>query len=281
MKKFLAVFDGYNLSKSTLNYAINLAQVADAHLVGVFLEEFNYRSYNVIKVMKTNTNYEKVMKELDAKDKLKRDEAAKLFEKECSKAGIHFSIRRDKGIAILDLKKESMYADLIVINELETFTKYKQESPTRFLKDLLADVQCPVFVVPEKFQTLQKIVLLYDGGPSSIYAIKMFSYLFGNFMDLPVEIFTVKDNYYMATTRVPGNKLLREFIKRHFPKATYTVVKGSPEDQIIGHLRNHKENELVVLGAYRRSELSRIFKTSMADTLMKELDVPLFIAHNK
>lgn len=38
---------------------------------------------------------------------------------------------------------------------------------------------------------------------------------------------------------------------------------------------------LVVLGAYRRNELSRWFKTSMADTLMKELDTPLFIAHNK
>jgi hypothetical protein len=49
----------------------------------------------------------------------------------------------------------------------------------------------------------------------------------------------------------------------------------------VGHLRNHKENELVILGAYRRSELSRWFKTSMADTLMKELDTPLFIAHNK
>jgi len=74
---------------------------------------------------------------------------------------------------------------------------------------------------------------------------------------------------------------MREFIKRHFPKANYIVVKGGVEEQITGHLRNHKENELVVLGAYRRSELSRWFKTSMADTLMKELDTPLFIAHNK
>jgi nucleotide-binding universal stress UspA family protein len=123
-------------------------------------------------------------------------------------------------------------------------------------------------------------VLLYDGGPSALYAVKMFSYLFGSFMDLPVEVLTVK-NHFMATSRVPDNKLMREFIKRHFPKASYTVIKGGAEEQIIGHLRNHKENELVVLGAYRRSELSRWFKTSMADTLMKELDTPLFIAHNK
>jgi hypothetical protein len=37
----------------------------------------------------------------------------------------------------------------------------------------------------------------------------------------------------------------------------------------------------VVLGAYQRSEVSRWFKTSMADILMRELNVPMFIAHNK
>jgi len=49
----------------------------------------------------------------------------------------------------------------------------------------------------------------------------------------------------------------------------------------VGYLRNHKENELVVLGAYRRSEMSRWFKNSMADILMRELNTTLFIAHNQ
>jgi len=280
MKKFLAVFDGFNMSKSTLDYAIQVTQAANAHLVGVFLDEFTYRSYNVIKVMKTYKNYEEKIKELDTKDKKKRDDAAQQFQKACSNAGICFSIHRDKGFAINDLKRESMFADLIVINEYETFTKYRQESPTRFMKDLLCDVQCPVLVVSQNNITVDKIVLLYDGGPSSLYAIKMFSYLFGSFMDVPVEVLTVKDDL-KTTSRVPDNKLMREFIKRHFPKANYTVVKGGAEEQIIGHLRTHKETELVVLGAYRRSELSRWFKTSLADILMKEMDTPLFIAHNK
>ena len=64
-------------------------------------------------------------------------------------------------------------------------------------------------------------------------------------------------------------------------KEVFSVAKGDAEEQILGHLRNYKENELVVLGAYRRNELSRWFKVSMADTLMKELNTPLFIAPNK
>ena len=280
MKKFLAVFDGFKMSPGTLDYAIQLAQAANAHLVGVFLDDFSYRSYNVVKVIKTNKDYANVMKEMDAKDKKKRDDAALKFQKACGKAGIYFSIHRDTNIALHELKHESMFADLIIINEYETFTKYKEEPPTRFMKELLADVQCPVLVVPNISQPVNKIVLLYDGGPSSLYAIKMFSYLFGNFNEVPVEVFTVNDQY-LASRHLPNNKLMREFIKRHFPKATYSVAKGLPEEEITGYLRNHKENELVVLGAYRRSELSRWFKTSMADILMKELDTPLFIAHNK
>ena len=279
MKKFLAVFDGYKMSKSTLDYAIQLTQTAHANLVGVFLDEFIYRSYSAYKVMTTYKDYDKVIKEFDEKDKKKRDSSVLQFQKACEKAKISFSIHRDKSIALQELKHESMFADLIIINEYETFTKNKEELPTRFMKDLLGDVQCPVLVVPNTFKQVDKIVLLYDGGPSALYAVKMFSYLFGNFQDLPVEVYTVNDK--LENLRLPDNKLMREFIKSHFAKATYTVAKGNAEEQILGYLRNRKENELVVLGAYRRSELSRWFKTSMADILMKELDTPLFIAHNK
>lgn len=279
MKKFLAVFDGFKMSESTLDYAIQLTKIGNDHLVGVFLDEFNYSSYDVVKVMRTYENYEEKMQELDAEDKKKRDDAAQQFQQACGKAGIHFSIHRNKGYAVNELRRESMFADLIVINEFEAFMKNTQESPTQFMKDLLGDIQCPVLVVPNKFKPVDKIILLYDGGPSSVYAIKMFSYLFGSFMDLPVEVLTV-DEHEIPTTRLPDNKLMREFIKRHFPEAIYTVTKGRADEQIAGYLRHHKENEMVVVGAYRRSELSRWFKTSMADMLMKELDTPIFIAHN-
>jgi hypothetical protein len=280
MKKFLAVFVGYKMSKSTLDYAIQLTKAANAHLVGVFLDEFIYRSYSVYKVMTSEKDAESIIKNLDEKDAKKREEASQYFQKTCGKAGIQFSIHRDKSIAIQELKQESMFADLIIINKNETFTRFKDKLPTPFIKDLLGDVQCPVLVVPDNYKPIDKFLLLYDGGPSSLYAIKMFSYLIDNPNNLPVEVFTVKD-YYMAPLRLPGNKLMREFIKRHFPKATFTIEKGLAEEQIPGYLRNHKENELVVSGAYRRSEFSRLFKTSMADILMRDLDTPLFIAHNK
>jgi nucleotide-binding universal stress UspA family protein len=279
MLNYLAVFDGYKISKSTMDYAIQVAGATKANVVGVFLDEFIYRSYNVYKVMTTNKNYDAVMKELDEKDKLKRDEAVQFFQKACTKSGISFSIHRDKSIALQELKHESMFADLIIINEFETFTTQEEKSPTRFIKELLSDVQCPVLVVPNTFKPVDKIVLLYDGAPSSVYAIKMYSYLFGNRQELPIEVYTVNEGA-KANLHLPDNKLMRGFVTRHFPNATFTIAKGDAEEKIQDYLQNYKENVLVVLGAYRRSEVSRFFKTSMADILMQKLDTPLFITHN-
>lgn len=279
MKKFLGVFDGYKMSKSTLQYSLQLAKQANAHLVGVFLDEFIYRSYSVYDILKNSDDPFKEIKKLDQMDSLKRDTAVNVFIRACEEAKINFSVHRDKSIALQELKHESMYADLIIINENESFSKKKEPLPSRFMKDLLGDVQCPVLLVPNAFIAIDNVSLLYDGAPSSLHAIKMFSYLFDGLLNLPVEVYTVKKDRSQGT-HLPDNKLMKEFIKRHFSNVKYTVVKGEPEEQIVAHLSNRKENELVVLGAYRRSEISRWFKTSMADILMRELDTPLLIAHN-
>ena len=65
------------------------------------------------------------------KRQTKRDEAASRFQQACNKAGIPFSVHRDKNIALRDLKHESMFADLVIINKHETFTRFREEPPTR------------------------------------------------------------------------------------------------------------------------------------------------------
>lgn len=277
-KKFLAVFDGFKFSNSTLQYAIQLTQQEDAFLMGIFLDDSTYRSYDASEVIRSAKYVDKKLKQMDETDQLKRDESARLFQQECSKAGISHSFQRYTDIANIELHEESIFSDLIIINIAETFTRFKEKPPTRFIRQLLTDMQCPVLVVPEKFDPVNKITLLYDGGPSSVYAIKMFSYLLSHSGAIPVEVLTVKEKD--RGSHLPNNKLMREFIKRHFPRAKYVIKKGDAEEQVIGHLRNQKGNELVVLGAYRRNEISRWFKTSMADVLMKELKTPLFITHN-
>lgn len=279
MKKIIAAFDGLKYSKGTERFALFLAKKTSTHLVGVFLDDPTYTSYNVYEAIKTDGFSDPTLTRLEGKDVMTRELAAEDFKKACEQEGIEFSLHHDRNIAIQELKHESIYADLLIIGVKETLTHYKEKPPTNFIRDLLADTQCPVLLAPEKYKLPDKIILLYDGKPSSVYAIKMFSYLLPQLKYMNIEILTV--NPEKRSLHLPDGRLMKEFMKRHFPNATYKVMKGFAEDEIVKYLKLQNENTLVVLGAYRRGAASRWFRESMADVLMKELRLPLFIAHNK
>ena len=278
MKKIIAAFDGLKYSGSTRDYAIYLAKQTNTHLVGIFMDDPTYTSYKIYELIVKEAVSEDKLKIFEAKDKATRAAAAENFEKACQQSGLEYTLHHDRNIAIQDLKHESVYADLLIIDSKETLTHYTEKLPTRFIRDLLGDAQCPVLIVPQKYKPVDKIILLYDGEPSSVHAIKMFSYLLPQLKHLNTEVISVKP--VNSILHLPDNKLMKEFMKRHYPKAKYTVMKGWAEDEIVKHLKQTSENALVVMGAYRRGPVSRWFRESMADSLMKEVKLPLFIAHN-
>ncbi|HEX6334580.1 MAG TPA: universal stress protein [Flavisolibacter sp.] len=279
MKKFIAAFDGLKFSESTQEYAIYAAKNCNAHLVGVFLEDFTRHRYSIAEVSTYNgADFDEHLKDLNHQEQEERDRAVSLFEEACTRNGVTFTIHRDKNIALQELLHESIYSDLLIIDASETLSRYSEKAPTRFIRELLDDVQCPVLLVPPKFKPLQAVTLLYDGEPSSVFAVKMFSYVFDT-LSVEQEVISVKSQE--ESLHLPDNRLMKEFMKRHFPNAEYIVLKGLVEDEIIRYLQHHKKESLVVLGAYRRGRISRIFRPSMADTLLRHLKVPLFIAHNK
>jgi nucleotide-binding universal stress UspA family protein len=280
MKKIIAALDGLKFSEGTRDYAIQLAKQTGAHLVGVFLEDFTYASYKIYDLIQEKGGVIGSMKKkLDKKDAKFRAVAIKNFEAACREAGIQYTIHRDRNIAIRELLHESIYTDLLIIDSSETLTHYTEKIPTQFVRDLLASTQCPVLVVPSRYRPITKLVILYDGEPSSVHAIKMFSYCLAGLQQLPAEVVTVSSA--KGSSHVPENRLMKEFMKRHFPGASYTVLKGLAEPEIVNYLKNQKDSPLIILGAYQRGMVSRWFRASMADALMKELKFPLFIAHNK
>ena len=279
MKKIIAAFDGLRFSESTKEYSIYMAKHCNAHLVGVFLDDFTLQSYTYADVAAYGSKWEEKVNILDKEDKEKRDVSVQLFEDAGQEAGLNYSIHRDKNIAFQDLLHETIYSDLLMISSNETFTNYPQPAPTRFMKDLLAETECPVMVVPYTYKPIQKLVLLYDGNPSSVHAMKMFSYLFPALKPLETEVITIKEE--KQNLHLPDNRLMKEFMKRHFPDAKYIVLKGDAEEEITTYLKVQNPEVLVVVGAYDRSMASRWFKRSMADCLLANINVPLFIAHKK
>jgi nucleotide-binding universal stress UspA family protein len=277
MKKIIAAIDGLKYSTSTVQYAIELARQNDAHLVGVFLDDFTYHSYKIYELVGNYGVSVEKQALFEKKDSDMRHRSVEQFKDSCQQAGVNFSFHYDRNIAIQELLHESIYADLLVIYARETLTHYAETKPTRFIRELLSQVQCPVLVVPETYIPIEKILLLYDGEPTSVTAIRSFSYLLPSLKQVETEVLSV--NSPKQTLHIPDNRLMKEFMKRHFPDAVYTVVKGNPEVEILKHLKAENKIQLVVVGGYSRGTISRWLRASMADVLMHEVNVPLFISH--
>jgi nucleotide-binding universal stress UspA family protein len=221
---------------------------------------------------------ESELKEFQERDSNLRLESAIRFENLCVDAGIEFSLHHDRNIAIVQLLHESIYADILLIDKAETLTRFIEKVPTRFVRDLLSNAQCPVMIVPDEFKEIEQVIFLYDGQPSSVYAVKMFTCLFGN-VKFKAEVLSIKKEN--QNLHLPDNRLMKEFMQRHCPEAEYFILKGNPEDEIVKFINRSKKNSLIVMGSYQRGTISMWFHESMADKLMKETDCPLFIAHYK
>lgn len=279
MKKIIAAIDGLKYSAATTSWATRLSRMHDCHVVGTFLDDEMYTSYNVYELLVKKNIPEKKLEHYKQKDKAQRDRSVKLFSKACSEAQVNYSIHRNHDPALRELVHESVFSDLLVIDKNETFTHYTEQPPSLFIRELLAESHCPVLLVDREFTEPDKIVLLYDGHPSSVYVLKMLSYLLSKFQDLPLEVASFKN--MSGNMHLPDNTLMKEFVKRHFHKTTFRIFKGNYEENIAAYLSQLQGHPLVAMGAYSRGMFSRWLRPSLADVLMQANSLPLFIAHAK
>lgn len=275
MKQIIAVLDWQNFSASTARYASFLASSTNAHLTGVFLDDVAYHNYRIYHLLDGEGISESKLKQLNEKDDYIKKKSVKEFEKICNQAKIKYKVRYDRNIAALELFKESMYTDLVVIDRKETFSQSGESIPDTFLKDTLSNMESPVLVTPSKFKAFDKLILLYDGSPPSVHAIKTFAHLFDTFCSLPLEIVTVKQtrNYPNLSEKY----LMNEWIKKYFSNVSYDILKGDPVTSIIQYAETLKDTPFFILGSRRRGRFSHWFHESMADTLIRKLQMPLFV----
>lgn len=276
MKKIIAAFDGLKYSESTASHAIEIAKRYNGKIFGIFLEDFTYHSYSIADLA-ADDYPEQHAAQLNKMDAETRDGAVKHFTQQCEEQGLSYSIHRDKNIAIRELLHEARFADMVVIQNNETLNHYSENAPTDFISNLLDRTECPVLVVPPIFQKIEKIIFLYDGKASSVFAIKQFSYLLPNQQGTPVELLCVKENGEDDT--LPEAHYLKEWLKLYYDDVKTIALTGNSHEEILRFLKEQVANCLVVLGAYERGSISRMIHRSLADDIIKEIDLPLFISH--
>ncbi|MEP7375713.1 MAG: universal stress protein [Chitinophagaceae bacterium] len=278
MEKILLAIDAINLDKNSLEFACYLAQLTKSKVTGVFLENLMSEERPVLKQVYGMAYADSVVDEKSDEHRVKLELLEKnisFFKEGCINRGVNYSLHRDRGVPALDLMDESRFADLIVVDAETSFNKRYEGSPTEFVKDILKNAECPVMIAPYNFEAIDEIKFTYNGSSSSVFAIKQFTYLFPQLHTKKVSVLQVNDT---GEWKDPDKYKFKEWLNHHYTDFRFDALKGDADTNLLDCWLNRK-NSVLVMGAYGRNALSRFFKASHADLLIKTVRQPIFIAH--
>ncbi|MBL0337467.1 MAG: universal stress protein [Chitinophagaceae bacterium] len=272
MKKVLIVFEGPGFSAGAASFAFQLNEIQPLLLTGIFLpHEQMARIWN--EAVATGDKYYFPLLESAESELVQRN--TERFRKLCEKHHIEYRIHNDfSDLIIPELKKESRFADLLILGSNEFYTQHDPAVPNEYLIESLHTMECPVLVVPEKFDFPENIILAYDGSGESVYAIKQFASLFSELASLETTLVYAYDK----EPGFPDQIQIEELAARHFEKLTFTSLDNRSENLFVNWLAE-KKSALLVCGSYGRSGVSRLFRKSFARDIISELAIPVFVAH--
>lgn len=273
MRKILLAFDNSNFSDGAFAFAKKLNETSPILLTGVFLPHLQYANLWSYADGFGGPMYAPIM---DGHESEVLEKNMKRFEDLCLKNAIEYRIRKDFiNLALPELKKETRFADLLLIGGESFYENMGLGEPNTYLKEALHGVECSVVVVPEKYIFPTANILSYDGSEASVFAIRQFAYL------LP-ELTQNKTLLVYATDKpnrsIPNEPYIEELVSRHFSDLTVTKLDFDPKKNFATWI-SEKHESIMVAGSFGRSAVSQLFKKSFITDIIKEHHVPVFVSH--
>jgi hypothetical protein len=272
MKKILLVFDGTNFSEGAFEFAKRLNQLNPILIAGVFVPQTDIA--NLWSYADAVTSSIPLIEE--EQSRVIESNVIK-FEQLCKAVGIKCVVHKDIfNLALPELKKESTFADLIIIGSEIFYKEYGTSRPNLYLKDLLHDMHCPVLIVPEKFDFPESNILAYDGSNDALVAIKQFSALFPELNGNDTLLVYANEH---TNHDIPDKELVQEYVSTHFKKSSFFKLDIDPKKYFATWIMD-RQSPILVSGSYGRSGLSQMFKQSFISDVISIHKLPVFIAHN-
>jgi nucleotide-binding universal stress UspA family protein len=190
MEKVLVVINAQKPNLEAIHFACTIAAAAHTNLTGLFVENF-YLNHIPSSVGEYPSYFDVVKEKKVNEVKADTEQAITIFKNECRRRGITPKTYVDKGEPIQEVIFESRFADLLVVDPAIGLYETEEQLPSHFVKEILATAECPVFLAPEEFESVDEIVFCYDGSASSVFAIKQFTYLLPEFRNKKVMLLEV------------------------------------------------------------------------------------------
>jgi len=277
-RRILVPLDGSDYSKVATKVAIVMAKKSDGIIIGlgvVDTEEIDETAIGAGIGASYYAEHLKTFKKNKAIGKIKTflDE----FEDECKSAKVDFEKYSKSGDPVEEIISMGKTSDLIITG-LRTFFHFETTpEPGDTLKELLESGVCPVLAVPKKeFKNNKKVLIAYDNTISSSKAMKMFQRFYKtNPYAKKVYLLNVNDDLDEADEILEGAK---KYFKSHNIRVELEKRAGKPGKEILKFAKDKGVN-LIVMGAYGESGLSKLFFGHASRGVIEEGSIPVFVYH--
>lgn len=272
MKKILIAFDGIQFSEGAFEFARHLNDMHSILLTGVFIPQLSYANLWSYADSIAGAAYIPLLEEGDSETIQKN---VQRFETLCKEHNIKYKVHKDFfDFALPELKKETRFADLLIISSETFYKNLSGGEPTEYMREALHNAECPVIIVPEKFAFPKVNILAYDGTDSSVYAIKQFAYLFPELCSQQTLLVYSSSK---EDEKLPEEKQMEELIRQHFLDVSFLKLELNPKK--FGEWVNDNSNAILISGSFGRSSFSQMLRKSFVQDVIAEHTLPVFIAH--
>lgn len=273
MEKLLLVMNSHKADTKAISFGCYMARLTGSKLTGLLIEEV---SLETASPAYKQSYYKKTKLREDHSILMDTDQVMRYFSAECRLQGVTSDVYSEKGTPLEKVLYESRFADMIILTPDLFLTSQNETIPTTFVKQVLSKAECPTIIAPGYFKEIEEVIFCFDGSDSSLFAIKEFTHLFPHFKSRKVTALEIR-NAMIDETSESVTKM-RAWLDAHYTQAHFRFLDGEVEDELFAYLLL-KEHAFVVMGAYGRGMLSTLFRKSTADTVIRTIDLPIFITH--
>lgn len=166
----------------------------------------------------------------------------------------------------------SSSAALIVIGKHGETTVRTQDHVGKHLEVVVRGVHTPVLVTPRDFQPIDRIMLAFDGSPSTRKAVE-FVETSSLLRGVECRIVSVgKDECHLRTQ---AEQAADRLVNAGF-EVTVDLLAGKP-DQVLANLTTASGANLLVMGAYGHSRIRELIIGSTTTAILRSSPVPVLI----
>ena len=276
MKNILATVDGSLYSSAVLQQVLRLALTYDALVrflsivdVRIFEWSISVGADGFMPMMPATTAYQKeAQKVLEEK----AEEVLKTCAREAEQSGVRYVTDKISGSPVEVICEQARMADLIVMGRRGEYARWGHKLMGATLDGTVRQANKPVFVQPQLYRPIEKMLLAYDRSPQANHGLQIAADLAGR-LQCPLVILAVDED------RDSGQRTIDEalqYLQAYELETSAKILGGKAGDAILQACES-EEADLVIMGVHGHARLWEALLGCTAEEVLRRIDLPLLL----